>query len=179
MNDSSLIQFKPNYVMLRSMVMQAHIIKNKYSELDQMPIGAICPGYDINIMQALAVLKYIYGVNTQWSCQGNHKDDLATSYILLAPNNEFPQPLVTQILNNGFTISQVLDYDENIKETGKFRFKISSCAQKNTSTSELIDLNKLFVRELNTWAEQEIKTHLINMVGNYYNDFKLLYQKIV
>jgi hypothetical protein len=81
--------------MLRILCISSKKIKDKYPESDQMPKGAVCPGYDIELLPALGVLEYIHGITSQWSCQGNHKDYITSAYISLAPDNFFLKILLS------------------------------------------------------------------------------------
>lgn len=166
----------PNYPMLRLMIIESVFIQKKYPELEHMPRGAICPGYDIKLIPALAVLKYLYGVKTQWSCQGNHKDGITTAYILLAPDHELPESLTKALLNAKLKIYPVPDYNEKVEPTGKTRIKISPITKDDyPSVEDLKDLNTRFMEVLTNWASQQIKSHLPNMTAPYYSDLVGLY----
>lgn len=154
--------------MLRLRLIDYHRVKEKYPEDDHMPIGYICPGYDIEMMEVLAVLAHIHGVKTQWSCQGNHKSgDTYRAYILIAPNNQFPKTLLSVIKKHEFCFGYVDDVDLNGQSTGLKRQVIRSFQEADEGCK---NKNHLFVKVLKEWAIKEIRNNLKNMKGSYYND---------
>lgn len=159
----------PNYPMLRLLLVSAQRVKVKYPELEQMPRGQICPGYDINLIQSLAVLRYLCGVKTQWSCQGTHKEVISDLYILLAPEAEFPEDLTKQLTSAGFQINEVDDYDET-GYTGKTRWKLSSCWDRKVKDAPLKKLNHKLLGLLDNWAQAKIREHLPRMKDPYFAD---------
>jgi hypothetical protein len=160
------------------MLVESRIVQTKYPEVEQMPNGYICPGYDLRLMQPLAVLKYLFGVKTQWSCQGTHKAYKArAAYILLAADEQFPSELVSLMDNAGVKVEIVDDVDINLKSTGKNHLNLRSC----TNPKELIEielelLNEQFLNILNNWAKEKIKENLSKMMkDNYYKDVVSMY----
>jgi hypothetical protein len=190
------IMFKnpiPNFVMLRLMLVSTMIVQRKYPDLEQMPMGHICPGYDIRMMRPIAVLRYLLGVKTQWSCQGTHKsspEHEGESYILLAPEHSFPDDLIRSLRREGFGMGLVGgDIDENMQSTGRLRAKIS--AEKVGRIVETIDGpiyeasgktdNAEFLRILDEWAISHIRGCLSEMnvmrKDPYYKDLVTAYDR--
>lgn len=167
---------KPNYTMLRLCLVYYKAVKKEHPELEQMPKGSINPGYDVDLMQPLAVLKYLCGTSTQWSCQGNHKDGTATAYILLPTGENFPPDLMARLDKNNFYVGQVKDYDENLCETGKFRIKLESSWDKKIKEPELRKANQKLLELLNNWAVEKIRDHLDKMKDPYYQDVVSFYK---
>ena len=172
---------EPNYTMLRLMIIEAHRVRLRDPSMERMPTGAICPGYDIELMQTLAVLKYVCGIKTQWSCQGNHKQQKTTpAYILLPPGESFPEDLIQLIENAGLAHYTVPDYDSKFGGyTGKTRFNIRSCNIPNLSCikpSKLMELNEKFLSVINNWAREKIIEHLPKMSDPYYEDIISIYK---
>lgn len=150
--------------MLRLILCDTNRVKQTYPEVDQMPKGFICPGFDIELMKPLAVLKYLCGVTTQWSCQGNHKKYLPrTAYILLPTEQQFPADLMAKLESSNFFIGVVDDYyeDGSLKINSKGRHSLRSTWNKNCSESELEFFNSKLLKLLNEWANQKIKEHLV------------------
>ena len=170
--------YKPNYAMLRLRIMETEKIKNHSSDIDQMPKGAICPGFDIQLMQTLAVLKYICGVETQWSCQGNHiNSEPKVAYILLPAGHLFPCDLVELLDRHKLKIKLVKDYDFELKETEKIRYIVRSTWNKNIGNEILTQENNNLLTVLNFWSESKIRDHLVHIQNDkYYDDFVRLYR---
>lgn len=174
-----LIKAKPNYTMLRLENLEKNTVKEKYPDSDQMVKPYVFSGYDIKMIEPLSVLKYIYGIETQFSCQGNHKDYLSHAYILLAPHNSFPQELVSRLENSGFILSIVpdviIDNKMNFVETSDTREKLWIGKDEKITKDNLILKNDIFMKILNEWSTEEIKKHLEFMTDKYYADFVKLY----
>ena len=166
----------PNYTMLRLMLIESDRIKTRFPEIEQMPDGYICPGYDIRLMPTLAVLKYLCKVKTQWSCQGTHKgDETRKAYILLASGETFPSNLVTILTDSGFIIQTVGDCDEKGNDNGKTRLMASSSSQKEINEAELEILNETFLNIIDNWAKSKIIEHIPQMNDPYYADVVSMY----
>lgn len=163
----------PNYTMFRFMIMDYQRVLDTNPEADQMPLGFICPGYDVKLMPVLATLRYLHGVKTQWSCQGDHKTGQSRAYILLEAKALFPKDLIKKLKEKGFVYSSVPDYDNELNKTGLRRKKISSISySKKASYDELQTLNLKFLKVLNSWAMKEMKKHVKNMEDPYFNDVR-------
>lgn len=145
----------PNYSMLQFCLVDTNDVKQKFPELDQMPKPHIRPGFDINLMKPLAVLNYICGVDSQWSCQGNHKNGIVTAYILLYSGEYFPLDLLVLLENNNFYIGLAKDYDEDLNETGKYRINLRSNWNDDVLTKELIKENNKLIKLLDSWADEK------------------------
>lgn len=152
------------------MLLDYHKVKEKHPLEDQMPQGYICPGYDVEMMEVLAVLQYLYGIETQWSCQGNHRSgDIYKAYILIAPNNKFPKTLIDILKKNKFYVGYTDDYNDKGEKTGLTRQVIRSTQIAKDCKKK----NPLFVKALKKWAIKEIKNHIIPMKNKdayYYQD---------
>jgi hypothetical protein len=148
--------------MLRLMLIASNTVKIKFPDADQIPNGYICPGYDLRLMQSLAVLRYIFGIKTQWSCQGNHNQTISRAYILLEPENRFPEDLVERILDAGLVVQMVGDIDINGIDTGRKRqvIRSSSILASKIIPEHLEKMNEYLLNILEKWSMEKIKEHL-------------------
>ena len=164
--------------MLRLCILEYNLIKNKYPYFDQMPKGHILSGCDVEMIEIIGVLQYLYGIKTQYSCQGNHQDYLTLAYLLLKPNEQYPSSLLKLIEENNFHFSLSDDFNEKMKPTGLKRQLLRSVElskSKNMKPKEIFEANKNFVTLLKNWAVSEIKIHLPYMKDSYFNEVKVIY----
>ena len=155
----------PNYNMLRLILVSENQAK-LFSKDGRMPIGYMWSKRDIDIIPTLAVLNYIYGEETQWSCQGNHESEICRGYILLSPSHCFPESLMSYIKGT-FIIHEVTDdYDmKTLLKTDKNRHMLKSC--EDIESEDLLHRNQRFTTILNQWATIEIKKHIKLMKNEY------------
>ena len=147
-------------------------IKNK--DFEVMPPNSFLEGYDLELIEVIAVLNYIHETKTPWSCQGNHKNWTGSAYIILEPHNTFPKDLLFLLLKNGFLHEYIDDYDKDLNKTPFLREKISipdSWINRNFKFLKK-EHNQKFLLLLKNWARKEIENNLHKLAPYYAELFK-------
>lgn len=173
---------KPNFYMIYRIMNQLNKVLHKNPDSDRMPSSGVLPEYDIRLIKPITILKYVYEIKTQWSCQGNHKEEIGRAYLMLEPNESFPNSLLQKceashlyldlvdevIFKNGLYINTGLKR-QSLKPLSDIKWGL----QKSTNTenhkehneqiknypklsiSEKFNLNENFLITLDQWADDE------------------------